>query len=256
MPIKIHKTTSENFPSKVAVCGNGIFDKQLITASWFRRTEWVYGKLRSGIAIHTAIANSEVIGQITALPLDESPVELQGERLWYIPCIWMASKHASPMLAHQLLESLINELESKTDGIVTLSDDIWMSHKSILESFGFIHSGNLARLKDRNNSIMLLKLDSDCTLPEKIPNNAPSDNDERLHFFYSSHCPAHVLINYRISRENCISGCKVRLVKHDCGDREKVRRYGVSLGLYYKGDEILKRYLYGPSLTDLIEEMG
>ncbi len=256
MPIKIHKTTSENFPSRVAVCGNGLFEKQLISASWFRRTEWVYGKLRCGIMIHTAIANSEVIGQITALPLDESPVELSGERLWYIPCIWMANKHASPMLAHQLLESLFSDLEGTAGGVITLSDDIWMSHKSILESFGFVQVGNLERLKDRNNSIMLLKLESDCPLPERIPKNSPSKNDERLHFFYSSHCPAHILINYRISREICVSGCPLKLVKHDCGEREKVRRYGVSLGLYYKGDEILKRYLYGPSLADLIEEMG
>ena len=77
MPITIHKTSSENFPLKVAVCGDGILEKHLISASWFRRTEWVYSQLRSGIMIHTAIANSRVVGQITALPLNDSPIELE-----------------------------------------------------------------------------------------------------------------------------------------------------------------------------------
>lgn len=254
MAITIHKTTSENFPSKVAVCGNGILEKHLISASWFRRTEWVYSRLRTGIMIHTAIANSQVIGQITALPLNDSPIELQGEKLWYIPCIWMAHKYATPMLAHKLLESIVHDLEEVTGGIVTLSEDSWMNHTCILESFGFEREGSLERLKGQNYQIMTLELNGNYSPPESIPLNAPSEKDDRLHLFYSSHCPSHVLINYRLSKENCLSGCVSRLVKHDCSDRDKVRRYGLSFGLYYRGEEILKRYLYGIPLKELIEQ--
>ncbi len=254
MPITIHKTTSENFPSKVAVCGDGILEKHLISASWFRRTEWVYSRLRSGIMIHTAITNSRVVGQITALPLNDSPIELRGESLWFIPCIWMTHKNASPMLAHQLLESIIHDMEGIADGVVTLSDESWMNHTYILESSGFEQDGFLERMNGRKNLIMTLKLNADYFPPEIIPRNAPGQNDERLHLFYSSHCPSHVLINYRISKENCLSGYVNRLVKHDCSNRDKVRRYGISLGLYYRGQEILKRYLYGVSLKDLIEQ--
>jgi hypothetical protein len=254
MPIIIQKTTSENFPSKSAVCGNGILEKHLISATWFRRTEWVYSRLRSGIMIHTAIANSEIVGQITALPLETAPVELSGESLWYIPCIWMAHKHAAPMLAHQLLESIIGDVEGKTRGVVILSDDIWMNQTNILESFGFEQTGKLERLSGRFNSILTLKLTEDCPSPSVISRNAPGEKDERLHYFNSPHFPLHVLINYKISKENCFSGCLNRIVKHDCADREIIRRYGISFGLYYKGQEFLKRYLLGTPLKELIDE--
>jgi hypothetical protein len=155
MPIIIQKTTSENFPSKSAVCGNGILEKHLISATWFRRTEWVYSRLRSGIMIHTAIANSEIVGQITALPLETAPVELSGESLWYIPCIWMAHKHARRCLLSAFREH--NRDVVGKHAVLLFFPTIFDEQTNILESFGFEQSGKLERLSGRFNSILTSK---------------------------------------------------------------------------------------------------
>jgi len=256
MPVIIHKTNNENFPSKVAVCGTGLFDNHLLSAVWARRTEWVYSRLRTGIVIHTAISAGEVVGQITALPLPDSPIELEGEGLWYIPCIWMVPKYATPMLADQLLVSIVQDLESIAEGVITLTANTWMNHMSVLESCGFERVGEFARLGGTPNTIMGLRMTEDFKPPVRIPANPPPPDDDQFHFFYSAHCPAHVVLNYRISKEHCLSNCQSRLVKYDCSNRDKIRRYGISFGLYYRGREVIKKHTYGMSLCELVELYG
>lgn len=253
MPIKIFKTNTDNFPEKTNVCGKGILDKSLLMCACRLRTEWIYGKLRKGIIINTAIDYGEAVAQITALPLSESPIELIGEDLYYIPCIWMVPELASPALGEELLASVVKDIGDKANGLVMLTDERWMNHRSFLERFGFIKIGELERV-GKIVDIMFLAFTKDAVPPEPIPKKSLTLNTSRLDFFSSPHCPAHVIVEYRLSKEQSTLKPKIELFKHNAGNRAIIEYWGYSFALLLNGKrDILRGFLCGVPLESLVK---
>jgi len=254
MPIKIFRTNIGNFPEKTNVCGAGILDKSLLLCARRLRTEWVYGKLRRGIVINTAVDCGEAIGQITALPLSESPIELDGDGLYYIPCIWMVPELASPKLGEELLSSVVEDIGKTAKGSVTITDERWMSHRSFLERFGFTKIGELERVGNPGD-IMFLPFIDNGDYPQQIMKTNPRGETPRLDFFSSPHCPAHAITEYRLTKEHASLPFKIHLSKHNSGERKTILRWGHSFALIFNGEkDILRDFLRGTSLEQLIKE--
>ncbi len=253
MSVKIFRSKPENYPEKVALCGGSVLDKKLLMGTQKKRCEWVYDNLRSGIIINTAIDYGEVVGQITALPISNSPVELRGGDLWYIPCIWMRPRAASSRLSEQLVTSMVDDLAGKTDGIITLSSELWMNHRSFLERFGFFEMGKFCRV-GTNVDIMALPLNGSEISIEIIERNPPRGIAPRLDFFYSPHCPVHTETAYRLTKEHKSLEHRVQLVVHNTNDRSAIERYGFSWALLLNGEcDILERFLAGQTLESLLD---
>jgi len=253
MPPKIFRSKPENFPEKVAVCGGNVIPKNLLMGACRKRTEWVYNNLRTGIIINTAIDYGEVVGQITALPLSSSPVEISGDGCWYVPCIWMVPKSASPLLGEKLLGSVVEDLKGKTSGILTLSSEQWMNHRSFLERFGFEEISRIDRF-DSKLDIMALRFGDEPIEIRIIERNPVLGAEPRLDLFYSSHCPVHVATAYRVSKEHKQFEKSVQLVVHNIDDRSILERYGYSFALILNGKrDILHEYITGRSLDEILK---
>ncbi|MCK5833009.1 hypothetical protein KAH81_04980 [bacterium] len=254
MSIKIFKSKPENFPEKVALCGGNVLEKKLLMGAYRKRTEWVYDNLRIGIKINTAMDCGEAVGQITALPIYNSPIELKGDGLWYIPCIWMNPRAASPMLGEQLIASLVEDLQKSAKGIITLSSELWMNHRSFLERFGFVEVIKFKRI-DSIVDVMGLSLDGSPMDVSLISPRSPEGIAPRLDMFYSSHCPVHTATAYRLSKEHKKLERQVQLVIHNTNDRSIIERYGYSFALLFNSQyDLLRPYLSGSSLEEVLEE--
>lgn len=254
MSIGIFRSRAENFPEKIAICGGGVLPRNLLMGARRKRTEWVYDNLRTGIIINTAIDHGEVVGQVTALPLEHSPVELSGDGFWYIPCVWMVPKSASPLLGERLIGSIVEDLEGKVPGIVTLSSELWMNHRSFLERFGFVEVAKLRRVSNEVD-VMALRFDGDAPALRIIERNPPAGAAPRLDMFYSSHCPVHVATAYRLSKEQRLLAKRIQLVVHNTSDRAIIERHGYSFALILNGEtDLLRQYLLGRPLEELLRE--
>ncbi|HHS50301.1 MAG TPA: hypothetical protein ENN07_04220 [candidate division Zixibacteria bacterium] len=252
MSIKIFKTKPENFPEKVALCGCDVIDRRLIMGAYRKRTEWVYDNLRHGLIINTAIDCGDVVGQITALPLNKSPIELKGDGLWFIPCIWMTPRAASPMLGEQLIDGLVSDLGSSANGVVTLSSELWMNHKHFIERFGFEELGSIERVGDKVD-IMGLSLNGAEIAVELIERKPPKGVPPRLDFFCSAHCPSHASASYRLQNEHKNLEREVQLVVHDSSDRSVIEQFGYSWALLVNGErDVLKNFITGEPLEEIV----
>ena len=253
MSINIVRTNSDNFPDKVAVCGLGPADESLILGARRKRVEWAYGKLRKGLLLNTATDHGEVAGQITALPISESPIEIECRDSWYIPCIWMPPGHASPFLGEQLVAKVVAQLRGKAKALLTISSENWMNHRSFLESFGFECRGEISRVGG-SVDIMALPMSGEVPPVEIFEKKLPPERPGRVDFFFSRHCPTHNITLYRLRKELAGGEAEFELRVHCADDRDVIREYGYSFGLFYNGQSILRPYLQGSRLADLIKE--
>lgn len=260
MSIKIFKLDTTSISEYFSICADRRSKRPSLASCEKNRVEWIYEQSRKGLIIKNAFEYGNIVGQITALPLNNSPIGIRGEGYWYIPCVWMLPHYAKPKLSELLIESIIDDLDDKCKGIVTLSNSAWMNHTTFLESLGFSHWGSTTIVGKKSSIMVLSFTDSpgDKSYDLKIIlRKPPASSRPQLDFFHSPHCPAQTDLAYNIVKEHKDLPMNIELKEYDSSKPRVVDRYGYSLALLYKGKhDILKDYIKGKSLEEIILSKG
>jgi len=190
----------------------------------------------SGLKIKVALFNGQHAGFIYIFPIENSPWEVEGSNLYFIPCLVAHSKFSGNNIGRELLVSAKNEAKAQgKDGIVVDAMD-W-NHWFMPANY-FIHLGyEIVRRKGRE--VLLWKRFNKHSLkPHFIEENYSFKkiaNEVVVDLFYNTFCQTSAIEAKRVRSIVEEFGDKVILNEFSADKRSTCKKYGISRAIYING---------------------
>jgi len=192
--------------------------------------EHFLGKRAKGWRGFVAYEDDRPVGRVEVRPLEESFAAIEGENLYFLPCINILPEAQKKGYGKVLME-VVFEATRDRKGLVTWTIDGWMP-KEFLQKMGF-------KVTQRQGPLYLLlkkhQPDAQATWlsPAFTPRNEPDKVNVEVVIDYG--CP-YMLANYRklMAKARMLSD-RVEVAEYLLKERGDVERYG-EMNLYIDGE--------------------
>lgn len=200
------------------------------------RIEYFRKMKKSGLKIKVALFDDQYAGFIYLFPIEISPWEIQGENLFFIPCLVAHSNFSGHNIGKALIEAGENEAKKQEkDGIAVSAMD-WDNW--FMPAEYFIHLGfEVAQRKDIE-LLLWKKFNENALLPQFIEKNysfKEIKNRVVIDLFYNTFCQTSAIEAERVRSVIKEFGNKLILNEYPADNRIICTRYGISRAIYING---------------------
>lgn len=204
-----------------------------------RRISWLRSMERHGLRVKVAILNDEHAGFLYIMPIEVSPLPIQGKELMAFPCLVSASKFSKNGIGKKLIETAEEEVRAQNrKGIVTIGFfwDFWFMPADYFLKLGF----EVAE-KRGQEAILWKQFDESAEIPQfrKMNYNfKPIEGKIVVDLFWNRFCLTSDVEAQRVREVVSEYGNDVILNEYSATDQKTIQQYGIERRIYVNGNAI------------------
>lgn len=204
-----------------------------------RRIAWLKSMERHGLRVKVAILNGKCAGFLYLIPIEVSPLPIQGKELMVFPCLVSASKFSKNGIGKKLIEAAEEEAKNQNrKGIATIGFfwDFWFMPADYFLKLDF----QVAE-KRGQEAILWKQFDKDAEIPQFREENytfKPIKGKIVVDLFWNRFCLTSDVEAQRVRDVVSEYGNDVILNEYSAIDQKTIQQYGIERRIYVNGDVI------------------